>query len=79
MNGIAVKQKRLLERYSPRKEGDQRLSSSTIRNWVRQVKRANGNYSVLRPKSRCPSTSISNPTRPKCSLSSTSPGCPTWA
>ena len=39
------------EKYQPRQEGHQRLSFSTIRNWVRQVKGANGNYSVLRPKS----------------------------
>ena len=43
-----------LDKYRPRKKGDLRLSASTIRNWVRQVKRANGHYSVLRPKSRCP-------------------------
>ena len=39
------------EKYQPRQERHQRLSFSTIRNWVRQVKGANGNYSVLRPKS----------------------------
>ena len=43
-----------LEKYHPRKEGDLRLSASTIRNWVRKLKRANGDYSVLRPKSRRP-------------------------
>jgi len=43
-----------LDKYRPRQVGDLRLSCSTIRNWVRQVKRANGNYSVLRPKSRRP-------------------------
>lgn len=43
-----------LEKYHPRQEGDLRLSASTIRNWVRKVKRAHGDYSVLRPKSRRP-------------------------
>ena len=43
-----------LERYLPRKKGHLRLSASTLRNWVRQVKRANGNYGVLRPKVRRP-------------------------
>jgi len=43
-----------LEQYGPREQGDLRLSGSTIRNWVRQVKRAKGNHSVLRPKSRRP-------------------------
>ncbi len=43
-----------LEKYRPRKEGDLRLSASTIRNWVRKVKRANGDLSVLRPESRRP-------------------------
>ena len=43
-----------LDKYRPRQKGDLRLSCSTIRNWVRQVKRAHGNYSVLRPKSRRP-------------------------
>lgn len=43
-----------LDKYHPRKKGDQPLSASTIRNWVRQVKRGNGNHSVLRPKSRRP-------------------------
>jgi transposase InsO family protein len=43
-----------LEKYRPRKKGDLRLSASTIRNWVRQVKRADGDYKVLRPKSRRP-------------------------
>jgi transposase InsO family protein len=45
-----------LDKYRPRQRGDLRLSCSTIRNWVRQVKRAHGNYSVLRPKSRRPKT-----------------------
>ncbi|MBC8492737.1 MAG: transposase [Chloroflexi bacterium] len=40
-----------LERYGPRKAGDLPLSASTIRNWVRMVKRAGGKYHVLRPKS----------------------------
>jgi transposase len=44
------------DKYRPGQEGDLRLSQSTIRNWVRQVKRAQGNYSVLRPKSRRPRT-----------------------
>lgn len=43
-----------LEKYRPRRKGDLRLSASTIRNWVRQVKRADGDYKVLRPKSRRP-------------------------
>lgn len=43
-----------LEKYHPREEGDLRLSASTIRGWVRKIKRANGNRSVLRPKSRRP-------------------------
>ena len=43
-----------LDRYRPRKMGDLRLSASTIRNWVRQVRRANGDYGVLRPKGRRP-------------------------
>jgi hypothetical protein len=43
-----------LDKYRPREKGDLRLSASTIRNWVRQVKRANGDYGVLRPQSRRP-------------------------
>jgi transposase len=43
-----------LDRYRPREKGDLRLSASTIRNWVRQVKRANGDYGVLRPQSHRP-------------------------
>jgi len=43
-----------LEKYRPREKGNLRLSASTIRNWVRQVKRAQGDHSVLRPKLRRP-------------------------
>jgi len=43
-----------LEKYRPREEGDFRLSTSTIRGWVRRVKYANGDRSVLRPQSRRP-------------------------
>jgi transposase InsO family protein len=39
-----------LDKYRPRKKGDLRLSASTIRNWVRQVKQAHGDYGALRPK-----------------------------
>jgi len=39
-----------LDKYRPRKKGDLGLSASTIRNWVRQVKKAHGDYGVLRPK-----------------------------
>ena len=42
------------EKYRPREEGHFSLSASTIRNWVRQVRRAGGRYHVLRPKSRRP-------------------------
>ena len=50
--GVSEKQavKFTLDKYRPRKKGDLRLSASTIRNWVRQVKRAKGDYGVLRPK-----------------------------
>lgn len=43
-----------LEKYQPRAGWHLPLSASTIRNWVRQVRRANGHYHVLRPKSRRP-------------------------
>jgi transposase InsO family protein len=43
-----------LDKYRPRQKGDLRLSASTIRNWVRQVRRANDSYNVLRSKSRRP-------------------------
>jgi len=43
-----------LDKYRQRKKGDRRLSASTIRNWVCQVKRTNGDYRALRPKSRRP-------------------------
>ncbi len=60
LRGQGVSEKRAVEltldKYHPRQKGDLRLSRSTIRNWVRQVKRAYGNYSVLRPKSRRPKT-----------------------
>ncbi|MCP3906492.1 MAG: transposase [Oceanicoccus sp.] len=39
------------EKYRPREQWHLPLSFSTIRNWVRQVKRAKGHYQVLRPKS----------------------------
>ena len=42
------------EKYRPREEWHFSLSVSTIRNWVRQVRRADGHYHVLRPKSRRP-------------------------
>lgn len=58
LRGQGVSEKRAVElsldKYHPRQKGELRLSRSTIRNWVRQVKRAHGNYSVLRPKSRRP-------------------------
>jgi len=44
----------VLDKYRPRKKGDLRLSASTIRNWVRQVKQAHGDCRVLRPQSRRP-------------------------
>lgn len=60
LRGQGISEQRAVElswdKYRPRQEGDLRLSQSTIRNWVRQVKRAHGNYSVLRPKSRRPKT-----------------------
>jgi len=58
LRGQGVSEKRAVEltwdKYHPRQKGDLRLSGSTIRNWVRQVKRAQGHYGVLRPKSRRP-------------------------
>jgi putative transposase len=39
------------EQYRPREAWHLPLSFSTIRNWFRQVKRANGHYQFLRPKS----------------------------
>ena len=39
------------EQYRPREAWHLPLSPSTIRNWVRQVRRTNGHYHVLRPKS----------------------------
>jgi transposase InsO family protein len=39
------------EQYRPREGWHLPLSPSTIRNWVRQVRRAKGHYQVLRPKS----------------------------
>ncbi len=55
---LGVSEKRAVEltykKYRPHKEGHQRLSASTIRNWVRQVKKAGGHYHVLRPKSTRP-------------------------
>jgi transposase InsO family protein len=42
------------EKYQPREEWHFALSVSTIRNWVRQVRQANGHYHVLRPKLRRP-------------------------
>lgn len=40
--------------YQPRQPWHLRLSASTLRHWVRQVKRANGNYGALWPQSRRP-------------------------
>ncbi len=58
VRGQGVSEKRAveltLEEYRSRKKGDLRLSASTIRHWVRQVKRANGDYRVLRSQSRRP-------------------------
>lgn len=42
------------EKYQPREVWHFALSASTIRNWVRQVRQANGHYHVLWPKSRRP-------------------------
>ncbi len=42
------------EKYQPREAWHFALSASTIRNWVRQVRQANGHYHLLRPKSRRP-------------------------
>jgi putative transposase len=60
LRGQGVSEKRAVEltldKYHPRQKGDLGLSGSTMRNWVRQVKRAHGNYGVLRPKSRRPKT-----------------------
>lgn len=39
------------EKYQPREAWHLLLSLSTIRNWVRQVRKAKGHYHVLRPKS----------------------------
>ncbi len=39
------------EKYRPREQWHFSLSPSTIRNWVRQVRKANGHYHGLRPKS----------------------------
>jgi transposase InsO family protein len=41
-------------KYRPRKKEHQPLSASTLRNWVRQVKQADGNYGALWPHSHCP-------------------------
>jgi transposase InsO family protein len=43
-----------VEKYRPRKKEHQPLSASTLRNWVRQVRQADGNYGALWPHSRCP-------------------------
>jgi len=42
------------EKYRPREEWHFPLRPSTLRNWVRQVRKAKGHYSPLRPKSRRP-------------------------
>jgi transposase InsO family protein len=42
------------EKYRPCEAWHFALSASTIRNWVRQVRQANGHYHPLRPKSRRP-------------------------
>ena len=39
------------EQYRPREKWHLPLSHSTIRNWVRQVRQAQGHYQVLRPRS----------------------------
>ena len=39
------------EQYRPREQGHLSLSVRTIRHWVAQVRKANGHYHVLRPKS----------------------------
>jgi len=54
--GVSEKEavKQTYEKYRPLEEWHLALSHSTIRNWVRQVKRANGHYHVLRPKSTRP-------------------------
>jgi len=41
-------------KYQPRQAWHLRRSASTLRNWVRQVKRANGNSGALWPQSRRP-------------------------
>jgi len=41
-------------KYQPREKWHLPLSASTLRHWVRQVKRANGNYGALWPLSRRP-------------------------
>ncbi len=55
---LGVSEKRAVEltyeKYRPREQWHLALSASTIRNWVRQVKNANGHYHVLRPKSTRP-------------------------
>jgi transposase InsO family protein len=43
-----------VEKYRPRKKEHQALSASTLRNWVRQVQQADGNYGALWPHSRRP-------------------------
>ena len=42
------------EKYRPREKWPVALSPSTIRNWVRQVRKGKGHYHLLRPKSRRP-------------------------
>jgi len=43
-----------VEKYRPRKKEHQPLSASTLRNWVRHVKQADGNSGALWPHARCP-------------------------
>lgn len=51
--GVSEKEavKMTCEKYRPREQWHFSLSASTIRNWVRQVRKAKGHYHGLRPKS----------------------------
>ena len=55
---LGVSEKEAVEmtyaKYHSREQWHFSLSSSTIRNWVRQVRKAKGHYHGLRPKSRRP-------------------------
>ena len=58
LRGLGVSEKEAVamtyDKYRPREEWHFSVSASTIRHWVRQVRRAGGHYHVLRPQSRRP-------------------------